>query len=92
MLIVLSILSAFSFSGILIYRNYIIEMTQSRLVHDQQIALSMRQRQNVELDPTIERFSEVWFNAKGNVNTAQTIRFGVTSKLVIQLGPGRMHE
>jgi len=92
MLIVLSILSAFSFSGILVYRNYIVEMTQSQLIHEQQIALSLRQRKNVDLDPMIERFAEVWFNAKGNVNTAQTLRFGATSKLVIQLGPGRMHE
>lgn len=92
MLIVLSILSAFSFSGIIVYRNYIVEMTQTQLVHDQQLALSLRKHQDVDLEPTIERFSEVWFNAKGNVNTAQTLRFGATSKLIIQLGPGRMHE
>lgn len=91
-LLVLLLLSVLSSGSGKTIQMFLYQDTQNLLVHSQTIAIFHRKSKEVNLDPKIERFSEVWFNAKGNVNTAQTLVFENGQEIVIGIGPGRIHE
>ncbi len=73
-------------------QSFLFQETQNRIVHAQTTALFLRRTTRIRLDPSIECFSDVFFNAKGNVNTAQTLVFDNGREIVIGIGPGRIHE
>jgi prepilin-type N-terminal cleavage/methylation domain-containing protein len=92
LLIVLSILTLFTFSSAIPLNLFIYRITQDRIIHTQTKALFRRAGDTMNLDEKIEHYAAVRFNEKGNVATAQTLRFGGNRKIVILLGPGRIHE
>jgi len=73
-------------------QSFLYHETQNGIVHAQTTALFLRSTTRFRMDPRIECFSEVFFNAKGNVNTAQTLVFDNGREIVIGIGPGRIHE
>jgi prepilin-type N-terminal cleavage/methylation domain-containing protein len=91
-MLVMAILSVFLLSGSLATDMFLYRDTQSNLVHTQTSALFRRVSGVVTLDNRIERYDEVKFNAKGNSSIAQTLLFADGKKIVIMLGPGRIHE
>ncbi len=71
------------------------KQTLNLLVHTQYIALKTHRNKTVIIDQRIESFSEIYFNGRGAVNTAQTLKiFSVekTYKITLQLGAGRINE
>ena len=92
MLIVLSILTLFTFSSAIPAAVFQFRITQDRIIHTQTKALFNRKGETMTLDANIEHYSAVRFNEKGNALTAQTLNFISHKKIVILLGPGRIHE
>ena len=76
--------------------SYILhKQTLDTLVHTQFLALKAHRNRTVLIDKQIESFSEIYFNGRGAVNTAQTLKiYGLskTFKITIQLGAGRISE
>lgn len=92
LLIVLSVLTIFLFSSTLPAHVFLYRDTQDNIIHTQTKVLFRRKGESVNLDASIERYAAVRFNEKGNVTVAQTLRFNDYQKIIILLGPGRMHE
>lgn len=92
MLVVLSILTLFTFASVIPVTVFQYRVTQDRIIHTQTKALFNRKGETMKMDANIEHYAQVRFNEKGNVLTAQTLRFGGMRKIVILLGPGRIHE
>jgi prepilin-type N-terminal cleavage/methylation domain-containing protein len=92
LLIVLSILTLFSVSSAVPANVFLYLTTQDRIIHTQTKVLFRRRGEMMKLDALIEHYAEVRFNEKGNVLNAQTLRFDGNRKIVILLGPGRIHE
>jgi len=71
------------------------KQTIDMLIHSQYLALKTHRNTTVLIDKRIESFSEIYFNGRGAVNTAQTLKifgFSKTYKITIQLGAGRFSE
>ncbi len=92
LMLVMALLSGFALTSSIPWRVFLYRATQDQIVHTQTITLFRREGDEVVLDAGIERFTDLWFNAKGNVTYAQTLRFPCNRKIVMLLGPGRFHE
>jgi len=92
LLIVLAILTLISFGAVLPTDLFLYRNTQDMIIHTQTKALFRRAGETMKLDSSIEHYAPIRFNAKGNVLSAQTLRFTGNRKIVIMLGPGRIHE
>ncbi|MGB7594629.1 MAG: type II secretion system protein [Erysipelotrichaceae bacterium] len=92
LLIVLAVLTLVAFGAAIPNNVFLYRDTQDRIVHTQTIALFKRAGETMKLDASIEHYAPVRFNEKGNVLSAQTLRFIGNRKIVILLGPGRIHE
>ncbi|MHC1736189.1 MAG: prepilin-type N-terminal cleavage/methylation domain-containing protein [Erysipelotrichaceae bacterium] len=92
MMLVLLLLSVLGSGVAKPVRSFLYQETQNGIIHAQTTALFLRESTRFRLDPRIECFNDVSFNAKGNVNTAQTLVFDNGREIVIGIGPGRIHE
>jgi prepilin-type N-terminal cleavage/methylation domain-containing protein len=92
LLIVLTILTLFTFSSVIPINLFLYRITQDQIIHTQTKALFRRAGDTIPLDAQIEHYAAVRFNEKGNSVTAQTLRFNNNRRIVILLGPGRIHE
>ena len=92
MMLVFLLLSVFGSSVAKPVRAFLYQETQNKIIHAQTTALFLRTTTRLRLDPGIDCFNDVFFNAKGNVNTAQTLTFANGREIVIGIGTGRIHD
>jgi prepilin-type N-terminal cleavage/methylation domain-containing protein len=91
-LLALCLLSIFPMASPMLSDIFLYRSTEDEIIHTQTTALFLRVKQIAHIDGKIEYFDEVRFNEKGNVSVAQTLRFKDDRKIVIMLGPGRLHD